>query len=179
MYLRVLRMVAVGILVVGCGRPAPLSPVPASRGYAAVTRDSAVLVFPPEPSGAFVLNMSESKTAINDYYWSAIIPHAPLYQSVWFMVDEVPDGRRASVPVEQFVTHARLGAFRGTGSGPYVDVLDSIPLTLTVVLGRPTIVVHGKVPVRRLFDQRPSFVTFVRHTRDAESATDSVAITYR
>jgi len=179
MSLGVLRKIVVGAFLFGCGRPAPPWPVPTSRAYAVVTRDSAILVFPPVPSATCVLNISESRTTINDYYWSAIIPHTPHYQSVWFMVDEAPDGRRASVPVEQFVTHARLGAFRGTGNGPYVDVLDSIPLTLTVILGRPTIVVRGTPAVRRLFDQRPSFVTFVRHTRGAQSATDSVAITYR
>lgn len=179
MFLRALGRIVVGAILFGCGRPARPSPVPTSGGYAAVSSDSAVLVFPPGPSASFVLNMSESRTAINDYYWSVIIPHTPHYQSVWLMVDEVPDGHRASIPVEQFVTRARLGAFRETGSGPYVDVLDSIPLTLTVILGRPAIVVHGKPAVRRLFDQRPSFVTFVRHTRDAQSVTDSVAITYR
>ena len=179
MSLRVSRRIVVGAFLLGCGRHVRPWAVPTSGGYAAVTRDSAVLVFPPGPSGAFVLNMSQSKTAINDYYWGAVIPHTPHYQSVWFMVDEVPYGQRASVPVERFVTHARLGAFRETGSGPYVDVLDSIPLTLTVVLGRPAIVVHGNPAVRKLFDQRPTFVTFVRHTREAESAIDSVAIIYR
>jgi hypothetical protein len=179
MSLRTLRTIVVGAFVLGCGRPTIPSAVPASGGYAAVTRDSAVIVFPPAPSASFVLNMSESRTGINDYYWIAIIPHTPHSQSVWFMVDEVPGGRRASVPVEQFVTHARFGAYRGTDNGPFVELLDSIPLTLTVILGRPAIVVHGGQAVRSLFDQRPSFVTFVRYTREARSATDSVAITYR
>jgi hypothetical protein len=144
-----------------------------------VTRDSAVLIFPRSPASAFVLNIGQPATTINDYYWSVVIPHTPHFQSVWFMIDEVRDGLRAVVPIEQFVTHARLGAFRGTGNGPYVDVLDSITLMLKAIGGRPAIVVHGRVAVRRLFDQRPTFVTFVRHTRDEPSTIDSVAVAYR
>jgi len=177
--LRDLPFAAVTAFLVGCAHSAPVPVVPDSLGYAAVTRDSAVLVFPLAPSTSLVLNIGQPATTVNDYYWSVVIPHAPHAQSVWFMIDEVPNAARTVVSVEQFVTRARLGAFRGAGSGPYVDILDSIPLALTGIAGRPAIVVRGRVAVRRLFDQRPTFVTFVRHTRDQPSATDSVAVAYR
>ena len=179
MSLRNFRFVPVAAFLFGCTRSTPLSVVPERVGYAAVTRDSVVLVFPPVPSGSFVLNIDQPATTVNDYYWSVVIPHTPRFQSVWFMIDGVRDGHRIVVPIEVFVTRARLGAFRGTGSGPYVDVLDSIPLSLIGIGGRLAIVVHGRAAVRRLFDQRPTFVTFVRHTRNQPSATDSVAVAYR
>lgn len=179
MSLRDLRSFVVGALLVGCGRRAPRYTVAQTAGYAQVTADSAILVFPPSLHAGWALNIDESSTSINDYYWIVVIPHAPRYQLIWFMVDETPSGHRTKVTVDQFLARARLGAGLALGGGPYVQQLDSIRLAAIAINGRPSLVVRGRTSIERLFDQRPPFVEFVRHTRGEQSVFDTVAVTYR
>ena len=176
---RVFPLSFCSILLAGCVRSRSVGLPPDVGAYASVARDSALLVFPSDPSqSAWPINLDEEDAGAEDYHWIVTIPHRPKTRLVWFAVNHKKGQRRSIASLAEFVAQAHPTAGRAE-EGPFVSTLDSIQLGVIAVRGRLAIVVRGRTSVAELFDQRPPVVTFVRHTRGQPSAFDSVAVMYR
>ena len=176
---RVFPLSFCSILLAGCVRSRSVGLPPDVGAYASVARDSALLVFPSDPSqSGWPINLDEEDAGAEDYHWIVTIPHRPKTRLVWFAVNHKKGQRRSIASLAEFVAQAHPTAGRAE-EGPFVSTLDSIQLGVIAVRGRLAIVVRGRTSVAELFDQRPPVVTFVRHTRGQPSAFDSVAVMYR